>query len=79
MNNPATARFRLARAWYGKGGAAPAMAGYREVLALEPGHLDAGDHRAAMSNLLKGIHCSRSEEGAGWIRSLWSRARRSEP
>src|ERR1700679_1511074 len=37
----AQTRFMLARAWHSKGTSAAAIAGYREVLALEPAHLQA--------------------------------------
>jgi tetratricopeptide (TPR) repeat protein len=37
----AQARYALARAWHSKGTLAAAIAGYREALALDPGHLEA--------------------------------------
>lgn len=37
----AQTRYLLARAWHSQGRLAAAIVGYREVLALEPGHLDA--------------------------------------
>jgi glycosyltransferase involved in cell wall biosynthesis len=37
----AQTRFMLARAWHSRGTPAAAIAGYREVLALEPAHLEA--------------------------------------